>query len=196
MTIPPPPDGGGGPPPLPIEPCPVPSPREVPRSLSAAVIPPTPELPLEQPLPNEDRGPDGKFLPGNSGRPKGSRHKVTMAIEALMEGQWSGLTKTAIALALRGDTTALRLCFERIAPPRRGRVTPVADFPVPKTAADIPAALMHLTNAVTSGEITAGEADEIAKLIDRFIAAFDAATFAERLADVERRLDESKHGAR
>jgi hypothetical protein len=36
-------------------------------------------------------------------------------MESLMEGQWEGLTKTAVALALRGDTTALRLCLDRIA---------------------------------------------------------------------------------
>lgn len=198
MTISPPPDGGGAPPPLPIPPCPVPLPRDVPRSLSAPMIPPTPELPPEQPLPPEEgRGPDGRFLPGNSGRPKGSRHKVTIAIEALLEGQWEVLSKTAVALALRGDTTALRLCFDRIAPPRRGRVTPIADFPVPKTATDIPAALAHLTGAVANGEITAGEADEMAKLIDRFVAAFDAASFAERLAELEKRVEEShRHGPR
>lgn len=195
--VPPPPSGGGGPPPLPISPCPVPSPREVPRSLSAPVIPPTPELPPEQPLPEEGRGPDGRFTQGWKGKPAGARNRVTLAIEAMMDGQWEVLTKTAIALALRGDPTALRLCIDRLAPQRRGRVTPIADFPIPKTATDIPAALAHLTGAVANGEITAGEADEMAKLIDRFVSAFDAAAFAQRLAELEKRVEESqRHGAR
>jgi len=196
MNISPPPAGGGAPPPLPIPPCPVPLPRDVPRSLSAPMIPPTPELPPEQPLPPEEgRSPDGRFAPGWKGKPRGARNRVTLAIEAMMDGQWEVLTKTAIALALRGDPAALRLCIDRLAPPRRGRVTPIVDFPVPKTATEVPAALAHLTQAVASGEITAGEADEIAKLIDRFVAAFDAAAFAERLAELEKRI-EASNGAR
>ena len=58
----------------------------------------------------------GKFTSGNSGRPKGSRNKKTLAIESLLEGQAEALTQTAISKALEGDGLALRLCMERIAP--------------------------------------------------------------------------------
>ena len=61
----------------------------------------------------------GKFAPGNPGKPQGARHKVTKAVEELLHGEADGLTRKAIALALEGDTTALRLCLERIAPPRK-----------------------------------------------------------------------------
>ena len=58
----------------------------------------------------------GKFTSGNSGRPKGSRNKATIAIESLLEGQAEALTQTAVKQALEGDSVALRLCIERIAP--------------------------------------------------------------------------------
>ena len=58
----------------------------------------------------------GKFAIGNSGRPKGSRNKATLAIECLLQGQAEALTQTAVAKALEGDCVALRLCMERIAP--------------------------------------------------------------------------------
>ena len=58
----------------------------------------------------------GKFTSINSGRPKGSRNKKTLAIESLFEGQAEALTQTAISKALDGDSMALRLCLERIAP--------------------------------------------------------------------------------
>jgi hypothetical protein len=42
----------------------------------------------------------GRFRPGESGnpagRPKGSRHKVTLAVESLLEGQAETLTQRAI----------------------------------------------------------------------------------------------------
>jgi len=58
----------------------------------------------------------GQFKIGNSGRPKGSRNKATMAIESLLKGQAKALTQTAVTKALEGDSIALRLCMERIAP--------------------------------------------------------------------------------
>ena len=52
---------------------------------------------------------DGKFAEGNPGRPKGARHKVTLAVEELFAGQATELTQKVIEKALDGDTTALRL---------------------------------------------------------------------------------------
>ena len=61
------------------------------------------------------------FPPGNSGRPKGARHKATQAIQALLDGEGEALTRKAIELALAGDATALRLCLDRILPALRER---------------------------------------------------------------------------
>ena len=58
----------------------------------------------------------GQFATGNSGRPRGSRNKATIAIESLLQGQAEALTQTAVTQALEGDSVALRLCMERIAP--------------------------------------------------------------------------------
>ena len=66
------------------------------------------------------RNTDGKFSDRNTGRPKGSRNKATIAIESLLEGQAEALTQTAISKALDGDSIALRLCLDRIAPSNEG----------------------------------------------------------------------------
>ena len=58
----------------------------------------------------------GQFSAGNAGRPKGSRNKATIAIESLLQGQAEALTQTAVTIALEGDSVALQLCMERIAP--------------------------------------------------------------------------------
>ena len=67
------------------------------------------------------RNTDGKFSDGNLGRPKGSRNKATIAIESLLQGQAEALTQAAIAKALDGDSIALRLCMDRIAPPMKDK---------------------------------------------------------------------------
>jgi hypothetical protein len=62
------------------------------------------------------RNADGTFGSGNSGRKKESRHKVTLAIEALIDGQAAQLTQTVLEKALKGDMVALKMCMERIMP--------------------------------------------------------------------------------
>ena len=70
------------------------------------------------------RGAKGRFLPGNReglGRPKGSRNKTTLLIEALLEGEAEDLTRALIARAKAGSGVALQLVFDRLAPARKDR---------------------------------------------------------------------------
>src|SRR5580704_14366438 len=132
------------------------------------------------------RGRGRPFTKGNAGRPKGARHRVSLAAEALLDGESETLTRKAIDLALGGDTTALRLCLERIVPPRRER--PI-HFKLPslKSALDAAGAMAAITAAVAVGEVTAGEASELARLVEGFVKALEAADFDQRLRAIERR---------
>jgi hypothetical protein len=65
------------------------------------------------------RDASGRFTHGNPGRPQGARHKATQAALPLLEGEAEALTRQAVTMALAGDGAALRLCIERIAPPRK-----------------------------------------------------------------------------
>ncbi len=98
-----------------------------------------------------------QFKPGNSGRPKGSRHKTTLAIQALLDGEGEVLTRKAIEMALAGDTVALRLCLERLAPPRKD--SPVRfTLPPMDGAQNAAAAIGAILASVASGELTPTEA--------------------------------------
>ncbi|WP_010336978.1 hypothetical protein [Sphingobium yanoikuyae] len=86
---------------------------------------------------NDGRKSDGTFAPGNrlGGSKAGSRHRVTRAIEEMLEGQHEKLTQSAIDKALEGDMVALRLCLDRIAPPRKDAPVSI-DLPPVRSAAD------------------------------------------------------------
>ena len=43
------------------------------------------------------------FQLGNPGRPKGARHRTTLAMQALLEGEGEALTRKAVEMALAGD---------------------------------------------------------------------------------------------
>jgi len=65
------------------------------------------------------------FKKGQSGNPKGrplgSKHKATLAAQAILDGEGEALTRKAVELALDGHPIALRLCLERLCPPRKDR---------------------------------------------------------------------------
>ena len=130
------------------------------------------------------RNPDGTFAPGNPGRPRGARHKVTVAIEVLLEGQAETLTQKAIDLALEGDVTALRLCIERIAPARKD--APVAfDLPDIATAQDAALAGQAVLSAVASGNVTPLEGATVMGLVEQYRRALETTELERRITALE-----------
>ncbi|MEM9061654.1 MAG: DUF5681 domain-containing protein [Pseudomonadota bacterium] len=130
----------------------------------------------------------GKFQKGQSGnpagKPKGARHRTTRAVEALLEGEAEGLTRKAVELALDGDTTALRLCLERIAPARKDN--PIRfSMPAMKSSADASTALRAILEATADGEITPCEANSLSGLIDSFARALELQDLEQRLSELE-----------
>lgn len=124
------------------------------------------------------------FQQGNPGRPKGSRNRTTLALEALLDGEAEAITRKAVEMALDGDTTAMRLVMDRIMPPRKER--PIM-FSMPKleTAGDAVKATAALAEAVASGDITPGEAGELSKLVDGFTKAVELHEIQQRLDKLE-----------
>ena len=130
------------------------------------------------------------FVAGTSGnpagRPKGARNRTTVAVEEILDGEADALARKAIELALAGDTVALRLCLERIAPAKRERPTPFA-LPKLETAADAVQASAALVEAVAAGELTTAQAAELGKLVESYIKAIEVTDVIERLERLEAR---------
>lgn len=128
------------------------------------------------------------FKAGNPGRTKGSRHKVTRAVEALLEGQHEALTQKAIEKALDGDIVALRLCLDRIAPPRRD--SPIAfNLPPVGTASEIVEASTTLLGAVTDGTVTPDEGGRVMALLTAHRAIVETCDLEARIAALEEGTD-------
>jgi hypothetical protein len=132
---------------------------------------------------NNGRQTNGKFAPGNrlsNGRKPGSRNRTTLAALKLLDGEAERLSRRAVELALAGDVAALKLCLDKVAPPRRDRPIEITMERI-ETAADACSAISDLIEAVAAGELAPSEADAIAALIER------RAKLAE-LSDIEQRL--------
>ena len=133
-----------------------------------------------------------QFKPGQSGnpagKPKGTRNATTLALEALLDGQASALTQKAINLALAGDMAALRLCLDRILPPRKD--SPVAfDLPEMRTLNDAVPAMGAIVKAVGQGDLTPTEAGELTKMVQAFAKIIETAELEERVRILEEAIN-------
>ena len=132
----------------------------------------------------------GAWKPGQSGnpagRPKGARHKATLAALKLMEGQADAITQTCIDAALAGDMTAIRLVLDRLVPPAKER--PVSlELPDAKDAAGIAEAQTAILQAVAAGQLTPGEGTAMAGLVEARRRAVETLELETRITALENR---------
>jgi hypothetical protein len=138
-----------------------------------------------------------KFKKGQSGnpegRPPGSRNKATLLIEQLLDNGAKDITEKAIELAKAGDSTALRLCLDRIVPARKDRHIA---FKLPKMESPEHAvkAAAAIVEAVAGAELTPSEAAEMMKLVEGYTRILEAEDHEQRLRALEGQLNDNKPG--
>jgi len=128
-----------------------------------------------------------KFRKGHSGnpagRPKGAKDKRT-ALRALLEPHADKLVKKAVELALSGDTTALRICIDRIIPPMKAE-----DRPIELGATDSSLTMrgQAVLAALCAGSISPDEAAAFMQAISAQARIVEVDELEKRVGKLERR---------
>ncbi|MFT7359264.1 DUF5681 domain-containing protein [Parasphingorhabdus sp.] len=142
-----------------------------------------------------DRKTNGQFAPGKSGNPngrkKGSRNSSTILAQGLFDGEADAIIRKAIELAKAGDPVALRLCVERLLPPRKDRPVEI-ELPDIGKASDLTAVISAITKAVGEGEITPAEGSALSGMLETQRRTIETGELAERLEAIESRLEGGK----
>ena len=132
------------------------------------------------------RNSDGTFSKGNPGKPRGARHKATQAALSLIDGEGEALTRKAIEMALAGDSVALRLCLERLAPPRKD--APVRfDLPAMQGAESAASAMGAILASVANGDLTPSEASSLAGIVEGYRKTLELTGLEARIKALEER---------
>ena len=149
-------------------------------------------MPAEKTASKQRGRPFLRGVSGNpSGRPKGTLNRTTRACQELLEGESEAITRKAVELAKAGDISALRLCLERLLPPKRERSIKT-EIPVVNTAKDIPTALGAIVQIVAKGDLTLSEGQAVASLLESQRKAFETAELEQRVEAIEGILKERR----
>lgn len=128
------------------------------------------------------------FRKGKSGNPKGKPagclNRVTRAAQELLDGNAEAITQKAVNMALAGDKVALRLCLERIVPPRKERPVSVGlpGITKPEDLAQVTAALL---DAAAKGIITPSEAQALGVLAEAHRKTLETVELEKRINALE-----------
>jgi hypothetical protein len=98
------------------------------------------------------------------GRPQGSRNRTTLLAQEMLQSRAPEIVNKCLELALNGDSAAIRLCLERVAPVRSKRPVNLGALPM-STVAELSQASDLVLRKVISGELTILEARGMAQLI-------------------------------
>lgn len=126
------------------------------------------------------------FQKGHSGNPEGRPKGVGKAgkLRALLEPNAPALVEKAKDMALEGDTTALRLCLERLVPPIKSEDTPVyieglkGDMSLSEQA-------QMVISTLADGSITPGEASTMMQAISSLGRIREVEDLEARIAALE-----------
>jgi hypothetical protein len=101
------------------------------------------------------------------------------------------LVKKCVVMAMQGDTTAMRLCIERLLAPRKQ--TPVKfKLPPITTIAELAQAQITMLETLSRGQLTPAEAETIGNLFENRRRMMETEDFAARLQALEHRAREER----
>jgi hypothetical protein len=127
-----------------------------------------------------------RFQKGQSGnpagKPKGAKDKRT-ELRALLQPHAEALIQKAVDLALAGDTTALRICVDRLIPPIRSDVVTL-----PGLEGSLAEQGKAVLEALARGEITPDAAATILQAIVSQARVVEADELERRVAAIEQRM--------
>ncbi|MGE0278518.1 MAG: DUF5681 domain-containing protein [Nitrospiraceae bacterium] len=129
---------------------------------------------------------------GNAeGRPKGIPDRRT-ALRALLEPHAERLVKQAVAKALNGDMTAMRLCLERLIPPMKTRDAPITLEGLKGSLVDQGKAVLA---GVTAGTVSPDEASALLQAVAAQARIVEVDELERRVAALERNRHEKSEEA-
>jgi hypothetical protein len=125
-----------------------------------------------------------KGTSGNpEGRPPGIQDKRT-ALRPLLEPHAEELVQKVVDLAKQGDTTALRICIDRLIPPVKAKDTPVEIGSLEGALADQGRTVL---GALSAGTITPDEANALMQAVAAQARIIETDELEKRIAALEAR---------
>lgn len=131
----------------------------------------------------------GQWAKGTSGNPSGRPPKAAQEVARLIGEHRPELVETTVQMALQGDMQAMKILFDRIAPPLRATAQPVEiDMPAGGSLADKARAVLA---AAADGKLPGDTAAQLITAVGSIARVVEIDEITERLDALEAMNDEA-----
>jgi hypothetical protein len=130
----------------------------------------------------------GKFIKGQSGNVKGRPRGVVdkrLQYQELFQANAPDLVQKVTDLALEGDTTALRICIDRIVPPLRAMEQPVN---LDGLSGSLSEQSNQILLAIADGKLSPGEGASLLGALTSHSKIIETTELIERIDKLEQEL--------
>jgi hypothetical protein len=132
---------------------------------------------------------DTKYKPGQSGnpfgKPKGTRHRITLLAERLLDDDAEAVVEKCVQLAKEGDLSAIKIVMDRLIPPRKDRPVSI-DLPLIESIADASRAMAKVSQAVAEGSVTPLEAQVLSGVLENYRKVVETTELEQRITELEK----------
>ena len=134
---------------------------------------------------------DTKFKKGQSGnpagRPQGSRNKVSILLDGMLQEQAEALLQKAINEALSGDSQTLRALIDKLLPNRKDSPVKIR-LPKRKDIEGLVKITETILSSVGNGKLTPSEAAALTKIVDAHRSSLEVTELDARLSKLEKTI--------
>lgn len=134
-----------------------------------------------------------KGAPRGPGRPVGSRNKLTMALEAVGEGNailvYQKLVDLALGRTKEGDATSCKMILDRVLPVRKDRKIALDIEGSVGTAKAISAISTKVTDMMVKGELSPSESLEIGNKIEQHLKIITDVDIMDKIEGAVAKVD-------
>lgn len=125
----------------------------------------------------------GRFPKGVSGNPAGRPRKATAELEKALRKHGADLADKLIELALSGDTTALKMCIDRIHAPLKPQAATIElELPAGASLADTGRSIL---DAVARGELPTDQAGQLLSGLGAMVRIVELEELEQRIQALE-----------
>jgi Family of unknown function (DUF5681) len=119
-----------------------------------------------------------------AGRPRGAFRPSAILAEQMLASDAESIIRKTIDQARDGNGTALRICWDHLAPlPKHEPV--LFDFPPIEKVTDTGGFIAAIIAAVARGDLVPREGSDIARLVDTYLRTVEATSVDARLTELE-----------
>ncbi len=125
---------------------------------------------------------------GKNGRPQGSRNRVTIAAENVLETESGTIARQAVEMALNGHPQMIKLILERVVPIKKSSTIKLKGLPQVTDIKSAGKAAQFIFDSIANGTVSPLDGEILSRVLDKRIHSLQITEIEEELNKLKEKM--------